>query len=179
MSQNANPTASGCDVATIPTWLSAVFLGNAVFTVLVVIAITRQAGQKIYPSQTRTRSSSARIRRHDRETRQSDCMPDCTTEEAEYDLAVIEEPLPPLNGGRAAEADLKYIELQDATANKWTKMMAWWYCLAGGDSGGKRSQNLGRRGKASLRELEGPASQEPGCSSRRTAARVAELKASK
>lgn len=81
-------------------------------------------------------------------------MPDCTTEEAEYDLAVIEEAVAAAEWAvEQAEADLKYIELQDATANKWTTMMAWWYCLAGGDGGGSRYQNLAAEAKASLREL--------------------------
>lgn len=80
-------------------------------------------------------------------------MPDCSEQEAAYNLAVIEEVVAAAEWAvEQAEADVKYMELQDATANKWTKFMAWMYCLMGGD--GSRVQSFATEAKSALKEMK-------------------------
>lgn len=80
-------------------------------------------------------------------------MPDCSEQEAAYDLAVIAQTVDAaIWAVKQAEADLANIDLQNSTANVWTTFMAWMYCLMGGD--GSRVQSFATEAKSALKEMK-------------------------
>lgn len=81
-------------------------------------------------------------------------MPDCSSQEAAHELAVIAKAVAEAAWAvEQAEADLKYYDLMTATANEWATWMAYWYCMAGMGSS-SRSASLATEARASLRELK-------------------------
>jgi hypothetical protein len=81
-------------------------------------------------------------------------MPDCSNQEAAYELAVIAEAVAAAAWAvEQAEADLKYYDLMDATTAKWSAWMAYMYCLSG-FGGTSRAASLATEARTALRELK-------------------------